>query len=145
MMASGTTKRTRCSLVSTWSNAELLASKSKFYSFHRYHFWIQSHWIYCNARYFIDEPEPEFTPPADVTLGRSQDNPGVDCRDLLENGPGSESGNFYVQPSPNAQVIEVYCDQETDGGGWTLMTQYMKRANEIAKNDDRIPTKYFES
>ena len=78
------------------------------------------------SRYYIDDPEPEFTPPNDITLGRTQDNPAVDCLDILENGPGAETGTFWVQPVSNAQVIKVYCDNETDGGGWTLMTSYFK-------------------
>ena len=46
----------------------------------------------------IEEEEPEFIPPNDYLLGKSRSNPGVDCKDIYENGPGNVSGTFYVRP-----------------------------------------------
>jgi len=77
-------------------------------------------------------------------LGLTQDNPAVDCRDILENGPGKEIGEFWVQPSPQSQVIKVICDNITDGGGWTLMSNYFYQKNDsmsMEKKEDQIPTK----
>ena len=44
------------------------------------------------------------------------------CLDVLANG-GDVSGVYYIDtPGENPQTIQVYCDQETDGGGWMVST-----------------------
>ncbi|GFR29239.1 techylectin-5A, partial [Trichonephila clavata] len=45
----------------------------------------------------------------------------IDCKEVLENG-NTESGVYTIWPrsrSANCAAIEVYCDLETAGGGWT--------------------------
>ncbi|GBN52060.1 hypothetical protein AVEN_232619-1 [Araneus ventricosus] len=45
----------------------------------------------------------------------------MDCAELLENGV-TESGVHTVYPRSRLSTcksIDVYCDMETDGGGWT--------------------------
>ncbi len=44
--------------------------------------------------------------------------PGVSCLDLLNQG-STESGVYYLS-LPSGTVAPVWCDQESDGGGWTL-------------------------
>ncbi|GBM74565.1 Techylectin-5A [Araneus ventricosus] len=47
----------------------------------------------------------------------------MDCAELLENGV-TESGVQTVYPRSRilaCKSIDVYCDMETDGGGWTVI------------------------
>ncbi|GFX72046.1 techylectin-5A [Trichonephila clavipes] len=47
----------------------------------------------------------------------------MDCKEVLENG-NTESGVYTIWPRSrhaNCEAIEVYCDLETAGGGWTVI------------------------
>ena len=46
-----------------------------------------------------------------------RDCPGLDCADLLALGVDMD-GWYWIDP-PCSDVREVWCDQTTDGGGWT--------------------------
>lgn len=43
-----------------------------------------------------------------------------DCRSFLEAGE-SANGTYLVDPTASGNVYPVYCDMETDGGGWALV------------------------
>ncbi|GBM21712.1 Tenascin-R [Araneus ventricosus] len=43
-----------------------------------------------------------------------------DCSDHLLNG-NSESGVYPIYPNSQSVGVDVYCDMDTDGGGWTVI------------------------
>jgi len=43
----------------------------------------------------------------------------VNSRDCCDVPADSTSGIYRIYPN-NSDVIDVYCDMDTDGGGWTV-------------------------
>lgn len=48
-------------------------------------------------------------------------NPKSSCKRILESSGSLPSGVYNINPTGNASQ-DVYCDMETDGGGWTAAT-----------------------
>ncbi|CAN7989134.1 unnamed protein product, partial [Ixodes hexagonus] len=46
--------------------------------------------------------------------------PPLDCWDLLQGGH-NVSGVYRIRPLNSPEPLFVYCDMDTDGGGWTLI------------------------
>jgi hypothetical protein len=42
------------------------------------------------------------------------------CKDWIDSDPALTSGIYLIRPTGEAE-IEIYCDMETDGGGWTMV------------------------
>lgn len=55
-----------------------------------------------------------------------------DCKDVYELG-FMETGVYRIQP-PGLSTREVYCDHDTEGGGWTVFTSRRKSARHISFN-----------
>lgn len=57
----------------------------------------------------------------DVSLGMSAAASVESCRTLKVENPGAKSGLYYVHLGQGASnAFRVFCDMETDGGGWTV-------------------------
>lgn len=54
--------------------------------------------------------------------------PPFSCLDVLTQRPTSPSGIYKIDPRGLGATRDVYCDMETDGGGWTLVTAIEKMA-----------------
>ena len=50
----------------------------------------------------------------------------ADCAEILASDPASSSGVFSILPAGTQQIKQVWCDMDTDGGGWTV---FLKRVN----------------
>ena len=57
----------------------------------------------------VTPPYPPATPP----------KPPRDCSEAFARGE-TTSGVYTVQPLDDGGPLNVYCDMDTDGGGWTV-------------------------
>jgi len=62
-----------------------------------------------------------------------------DCRRLFDSGLASTSGEYQIQPAGEPEPLTVYCDMDTDGGGWTVV--FLAQAD----NYDRTFTDYTQT
>ena len=62
-----------------------------------------------------------FQPIAAVAPGSTQATAGKSCKDLLDKG-ALKSGPYWIRPTSNKieDGFQVWCEQQADGGGWTL-------------------------
>lgn len=68
------------------------------------------------------EPAPQLLDPADYT-GMSADKAAASCWEIKQLHPDFTSGAYWVLTPKMTSPLRVYCDQETDGGGWVKVGQ----------------------
>ena len=58
--------------------------------------------------------------------GLSKESPVLNCKDLKLKVPSATSGVYWIDPDAGSHgnAFQAYCDQHTDGGGWTLVWSY---------------------
>ena len=59
-------------------------------------------------------------------VGTSKDDAALDCKQIKDWAPQAKSGTYWIDPDgagKGAAPYEVYCDQETGGGGWTMVVK----------------------
>ena len=58
--------------------------------------------------------------------GQSKANPALNCKDLKDKAPSLVSGVYWIDPDggSHGNAFRAYCDQQTDGGVWTLVWSY---------------------
>ncbi|XP_035689349.1 fibrinogen-like protein 1 [Branchiostoma floridae] len=67
------------------------------------------------------QPPPRRPQPPPVVATGGGDPNRKDCSALFKRGGVRASGVYQIFPAGVRAPIEVYCDMETDGGGWTLI------------------------
>lgn len=48
----------------------------------------------------------------------TENNPAESANQILSVNSNANSGIYYIQPQGHPDKFQVYCDMETDGGGW---------------------------
>ncbi|MDX9719951.1 MAG: fibrinogen-like YCDxxxxGGGW domain-containing protein [Myxococcota bacterium] len=72
----------------------------------------------CELGLDCDQDASNGCEPADS--GISALCPGVSCASIRAGGLASSNGDYWLL-DPNGEAEQVYCEQESDGGGWLLM------------------------
>lgn len=59
----------------------------------------------------------------EILFGLTKNYAANSCKQIKEKRKDAESGIYWVKPD-GKNPTQVYCDQETDGGGWALVYCY---------------------
>jgi hypothetical protein len=84
-------------------------------------------------------PSPMPEPPRDPELG-SEKKPAKHCMDIKKWGAkGAKSGVYWIILASKGPQ-KVFCDMETDNGGWTLFFNYIHQpGQELLLNGNKLP------
>lgn len=76
--------------------------------------------------------------------GMTPDFPGLSAKDILDKNPRANvNGVYWVRPNSNP-AFPIYCNMETDGGGWNILYSTHSDVVPISENNyfDLVETIY---
>jgi hypothetical protein len=95
--------------------------------------------VECKRQYPVDMPKAQEKPPRDPELG-TEKKPALTCADIKKWGPKSSKSGIYWIELPAKGPQKVFCDMETDKGGWTLFFNYLHQpGQELFLNENKLP------
>ncbi|KAK2553981.1 hypothetical protein P5673_024686 [Acropora cervicornis] len=71
--------------------------------------------------------------PFRARLGVVQSLPGLSCKDIKDSNEDSAIGEYWIDPTHSNNAFAVFCDMQTDGGGWTLVAQTLVRSSNFSR------------
>ncbi|XP_075552815.1 uncharacterized protein LOC142585724 [Dermacentor variabilis] len=87
---------------------------------HNHTFLVATHKQLLDAVSHLEQSSSHLQVSCTSTVQATSVQLPLDCWDVLQDGHNS-SGVYRIQPSGSPEAITVYCNMDSDGGGWTVV------------------------